>query len=71
MGIVEQKSKVKAYLQINPSCSYQEIAKATGFQATLVSSILRILVRDGEITKQNHVSTTGRPLKNSYRVNTP
>ncbi len=62
------KEKIKQYLGQHRVCSYIEIADATGIQASMVSSLLRIMVRDGEITKENHKSPAGKQIRNSYTV---
>lgn len=65
---MNNKEKIKAYLGEHRVCSYQDIATATGIQYTMVSSLLRIMVRDGEIERVNHKSPSGGQLRNSYTV---
>uniref|UniRef100_A0AAU8KY54 Transcriptional regulator n=1 Tax=Serratia phage Kevin TaxID=3161161 RepID=A0AAU8KY54_9CAUD len=65
---MNNKEKIKAYLSRSRVCSYLEISEATGIQASMVSSLLRIMVRDGEIERVNHKSSSGRQIRNSYTV---
>lgn len=60
--------KVLDFIKDNPTCSYKEIASATGEQVTMVSSCIRILVEQKRIVRHNHKNKTGGAAKNSYEV---
>lgn len=60
--------KVLDFIKNNPTCSYKEIAAATGEQVTMVSSCIRLLVEDKHIIRHNHKNKTGGAAKNSYEV---
>ncbi|WP_409414931.1 hypothetical protein [Escherichia coli] len=48
--------------------TYKEIARETGLQITLVSSCIRLLVRDSYIERINNFSESGGAKTNSYKI---
>lgn len=48
--------------------SYQEIADLSGLQITMVSSCIRILVKEKFIERRNNFSASGGARKNSYKI---
>lgn len=48
--------------------TYKDIAEKTGIQITMVSSCIRILVKDKYIEKENHFNQKGAAVSNSYKI---
>lgn len=48
--------------------TYKEIARETGLQITMVSSCIRLLVRDSYIERINNFSESGGARTNSYKI---
>lgn len=48
--------------------TYKEIALETGLQVTMVSSCIRLLIRDSYIERINNFSDSGGAKTNSYKI---
>lgn len=47
--------------------SYKRLSEVTGIEGTMVSGLLRILISEKIIDKQNHFNETGGLKANSYK----
>lgn len=48
--------------------TYKDIAEKTGIQITMVSSCIRILVKDKYIEKENYFNQKGAAVSNGYKI---